>query len=72
MAFAQDKEHRHVVVKIVKDDSDELRVMQHISAVSDITRFNGVLPILDYLQFDRHWFVVMPRSDQVVFVLYDH
>ena len=63
--YAQDKQHRHVAIKLVKDGSQEyhaLRLLSQDSGLKSVETFNGVLPPVDFLQLHDYWFVVMPRS----------
>ncbi|KAG6834663.1 hypothetical protein H0H93_008216, partial [Arthromyces matolae] len=61
--FAQDSQHHHVAIKIVKDGSDEHQVLRflHEQGIPDtIEKFNHVIPVLDLLSFGEFWFAVMP------------
>lgn len=56
---AQDSLGRHVCLKIVKRDSEQLRVVE---LLRQQTQTPGVLPILDVLEYDEEYaFLVMPR-----------
>lgn len=56
---AQDSLGRHVCFKIVKRDSEQLRVVELLRRQ---TQTPGVLPILDVLEYDEEYaFLVMPR-----------
>jgi hypothetical protein len=62
VVFAQDSHNRHVAIKLVVADSSEYRIMRFISESAKTSPgFNGILPAVDFLQLDQHWFVVMPR-----------
>ncbi|KIJ63031.1 hypothetical protein HYDPIDRAFT_29727 [Hydnomerulius pinastri MD-312] len=66
VAFAQDSQHRHVALKLVKDGSVEYNIYRHLSQetrlfTSDQNEFGCVIPPLDFLKLDGHWFIVMPR-----------
>ncbi|KAJ3929723.1 MAG: kinase-like domain-containing protein [Lentinula lateritia] len=56
---AQDSLGRHVYIKILKKDSEQLRVVELLRQQKETP---GVLPILDVLEYDEeHAFLVMPR-----------
>ena len=53
---------QHVAIKIVKDYTDEYRILRYLSQMNhDILRENCVLPVIDFLPTPGFWFVVMPR-----------
>ncbi|KAG2006977.1 other/AgaK1 protein kinase [Coprinopsis cinerea AmutBmut pab1-1] len=62
LAFAQDQQGRHVVIKLVPNESDELRIYELLRA-QDIETLKEycILPILDILTSTTHSFAVMPR-----------
>ncbi|KAJ3869826.1 kinase-like domain-containing protein, partial [Lentinula novae-zelandiae] len=56
---AQDSLGRHVYIKILKKDSEQLRVVELLRQQKETP---GVLPILDVLEYDEEYaFLVMPR-----------
>lgn len=60
--FAQDAHKRHVAVKIVRDDTDEYRILRYLSQQSlDVLKENCILPVLDLLPVEGFWFAIMPR-----------
>ncbi|TDL23638.1 hypothetical protein BD410DRAFT_786875 [Rickenella mellea] len=64
IAFAQDSLDRHVVLKLMKDGSQEHRIARLLSkelSLFSLDAFNGILPPLDFLQLGKHWILVMPR-----------
>ncbi len=64
VVFAQDKEHRHVAMKLVRRESEESRIM-HLLFQAQTEKpdqyIPGIVPILEILPFAGHWLVVMPR-----------
>ncbi|KAF8905818.1 kinase-like domain-containing protein [Gymnopilus junonius] len=62
VAFAQDSVGRHVAIKLVRDDSDEYRILRFLNQQSlEILRENCVIPVLELLPIEGFWFAVMPR-----------
>ncbi|KAG2007018.1 hypothetical protein CC2G_014746 [Coprinopsis cinerea AmutBmut pab1-1] len=62
LAFAQNKQGQHVVIKLVPNDTDELRIYKFIAAQDmDTLRDNCILPVLEILSIEDHSFVVSPR-----------
>ncbi|KAF9018094.1 kinase-like protein [Hymenopellis radicata] len=64
VVFAQDKENRHVALKLVRRDSEEFRIMHFLLKAQNERPgkfIPGILPILEILPFAGHWLVVMPR-----------
>ncbi|KAF9034969.1 hypothetical protein BDZ89DRAFT_1011715 [Hymenopellis radicata] len=64
VVFAQDKQHRHVALKLVRRDSEESRILFFLLKAQDERPdrcIRGVLPLLDMLSFGGHWLAVMPR-----------
>ncbi|KAI0056381.1 hypothetical protein BV25DRAFT_1578720 [Artomyces pyxidatus] len=62
--FAQDAHKRHVAIRVVKDATEEYRILRYLSKQDDLLSSEGfqcVLPVLDMLQYGKYWFVVMPR-----------
>ncbi|GAW06667.1 kinase-like partial [Lentinula edodes] len=56
---AQDSLGRHVYIKILKKDSEQLRVVELLRRQKETP---GVLPIVDVLEYDEEYaFLVMPR-----------
>ncbi|KAG6835654.1 hypothetical protein H0H93_016095 [Arthromyces matolae] len=67
--FAQDSEQRHVAVKVVKDASDEYKVLRFLfeQGVPDtIEKFNHVIPVLDLMPFGDFWFADISRGNVLV------
>ncbi|KAF9000479.1 hypothetical protein BDQ17DRAFT_1245556 [Cyathus striatus] len=64
--YAQDTESRHVIIKFLRSDSDEYRVLRLIHE-TDIHSLEQacVLPVLDLLQLGNHWLSVTPRWQEV-------
>lgn len=51
-------------MKLDKDGSHEYQILRLLSKEPDLSSassFECVVPVLDFLYFDHHWFVVMPR-----------
>ncbi|KAF8909770.1 kinase-like domain-containing protein [Gymnopilus junonius] len=62
VVFAQDSGGRHVAMKLVRDGTDEYRVLRFLSQQSlETLKANCILPVLDLIPIDGFWFVVMPR-----------
>ncbi|KAF8908488.1 kinase-like domain-containing protein [Gymnopilus junonius] len=68
VVFAQDNEGCHLAIKLVKGGSEELDVLGHLKNEADLRdakSFPCVLPILDLLPCECHWFAIMPRWGEV-------
>jgi hypothetical protein len=64
VAYAQDAQHRHVAIKLVKDSSQEYNILRFLSQQPSLyspDTFPCIIPPIDFLEFEGHWFVVMPR-----------
>ncbi|KAF8510461.1 kinase-like domain-containing protein [Hysterangium stoloniferum] len=61
VAYAQDAQSRHVVIKFVKGGSDHYRVFRFLYDRKVEAESHCIVPILDFLKYDEDWFVVMPR-----------
>ncbi|KAG2006966.1 other/AgaK1 protein kinase [Coprinopsis cinerea AmutBmut pab1-1] len=62
LVFAQDQQGHHVAIKLVPNDSDEIRIYELIHARDHETlKEQCTLPVLDILSSTTHSFVVMPR-----------
>ncbi|PPQ72391.1 hypothetical protein CVT26_006751 [Gymnopilus dilepis] len=62
VAFAQDSLNRHVAIKIVKNDSNEYRILKFLMAQGlEALRENCIIPVLDLLPAQDISFAVMPR-----------
>ncbi|KAF9553087.1 hypothetical protein CPC08DRAFT_698058 [Agrocybe pediades] len=62
VAFAQDRQNRHVAIKLVRLGTDECRILEFIKEQPlDTLKENCVLPVLDILPIDGFCFVIMPR-----------
>ncbi|KAH7906965.1 kinase-like domain-containing protein [Hygrophoropsis aurantiaca] len=64
--FAQDSQHRHVALKLVKDGSVEYNIYRRLGEEASLysahrEEFGCVIPPLDFLELEGYWFVVMPR-----------
>ncbi|KAF8910399.1 hypothetical protein CPB85DRAFT_1182406, partial [Mucidula mucida] len=62
--YAQDSEHRPVVLKLLRNNGPEHRVFKIIldkQASYPMKRIPGIVPILDLIPFGGHWLAVMPR-----------
>ncbi len=71
--YAQDSEHRPVVLKLLRNNCPEHRVFKIIldkQASYPMKRIPGIVPVLDVIPFGEHWLAVMPRF--VVFALSCH
>ena len=67
VVFAQDRDKRHVALKIIKKESDHYNIINMLFKEQSKypgKRIRGMLPILDILPFGGHWLLVMPRCDQ--------
>ncbi|PPQ82692.1 hypothetical protein CVT25_009422 [Psilocybe cyanescens] len=65
--FAQDSLNRHVAIKIVRADTDELKIFDFLKLQSLATlEENCVIPVLDILPADGFSFVVTPRWGTLV------
>lgn len=64
VVFAQDREGRHVALKLVQDSTDEQRIFNLLLEEQKTRKdmmIPGILPTLDLLPFSGHWLAVMPR-----------
>ncbi|KAF8880445.1 kinase-like domain-containing protein [Gymnopilus junonius] len=62
VVFAQDSLGRHVAIKLVRDNTDEHRILQFLHQQPlELLQENCVVPILDLLPIEGFWFAVMPR-----------
>ncbi|KAH9477401.1 hypothetical protein JR316_0009614 [Psilocybe cubensis] len=62
VVFAQDSCKRHVAIKLVRDDTDEYRILRFLSQQDQkALRDNCILPVLDLLPIEGFWFAIMPR-----------
>ncbi|KAH7882306.1 hypothetical protein F5I97DRAFT_344439 [Phlebopus sp. FC_14] len=73
VAFAQDAQHRHVTLKLMKDGSAEYKIYRHLSEAaslytSDSEEFDCVIPPLDFIDLDGYWFIVIPRWGDSVLI----
>ncbi|KAF4610841.1 hypothetical protein D9613_007183 [Agrocybe pediades] len=60
--FAQDRQYRHVAIKIVRLETDEYRIYEFLKGQPlETLEANCVLPVLDILPINGFAFVVMPR-----------
>jgi hypothetical protein len=66
VAYAQDALHRHVVLKLVKENSPEYQIARLLSSeprLVSLDNFCGIIPAIGFLRLDHHSFIVMPRQD---------
>ncbi|KAH9476049.1 hypothetical protein JR316_0011619 [Psilocybe cubensis] len=71
VVFAQDTAGRHVVIKLVKGGSEEDKILHLLARQPELMNretFPSVIPVLDLLPCEGHWFAVMPRWDSNCFV----
>ncbi|PPQ82539.1 hypothetical protein CVT25_007148 [Psilocybe cyanescens] len=62
VVFAQDSLKRHVAIKLVRDDTDEYRILRYLNQQNpEILKDNCVIPVLELLPIEGFWFAVMPR-----------
>ncbi|RDB18661.1 hypothetical protein Hypma_014694 [Hypsizygus marmoreus] len=62
--YAQDSDGCHVAIKLVKDNTDEYRILRllHEHGIPNSRQdFECVIPVLELLQLKTWWFVIMPR-----------
>ncbi|PBK74118.1 hypothetical protein ARMSODRAFT_572887 [Armillaria solidipes] len=60
--YAQDSEARHVFIRAVKTGSPQLDIYRYLHRMQDENSFfEGIIPILEFLELDEYCFVVMPR-----------
>ncbi|KAF4621021.1 hypothetical protein D9613_000107 [Agrocybe pediades] len=60
--FAQDRQGRHVAIKLVRLETEEYRILEFLRDLPlDTLEENCVLPVLDILPIEGFCFVVMPR-----------
>ncbi|KAF9553895.1 hypothetical protein CPC08DRAFT_697238 [Agrocybe pediades] len=60
--FAQDRQGRHVAIKLVRLETDEHHILQFLRDIPlDTLKENCVIPVLDILPIEGFCFVVMPR-----------
>ncbi|KDR82386.1 hypothetical protein GALMADRAFT_87668 [Galerina marginata CBS 339.88] len=70
VAFAQDSLNRHVAIKLVRDGTEEYRIMRFLSQQRlETLKDNCVVPVLELLPVEGFWFAVMPRRPQRSFEL---
>ncbi|KAH9477423.1 hypothetical protein JR316_0009636 [Psilocybe cubensis] len=57
IAYAQDVQNRHVVIKIVPKHTEEYRILRFLHAQKlDTLKENGILPVLDLLPTEGYYF----------------
>ncbi|PPQ86327.1 LOW QUALITY PROTEIN: hypothetical protein CVT25_005628 [Psilocybe cyanescens] len=67
VVFAQDSLNRHVAIKVVRANTEELAILHFLKQQDlDTMRNNCIIPILDILPIEGFSFVVMPRWGTVV------
>lgn len=61
--YAQDVDGRHLAIKMVRtaEEYKVLSLLKDQPRLRDPDSFVFVMPILDILPYDDHWFCVMPR-----------
>ncbi|KAH0585222.1 hypothetical protein H2248_008471 [Termitomyces sp. 'cryptogamus'] len=62
--FAQDRSGRHVTVKAICDDTEELRILRYLQKQAtprSTDGFHNVIPVLNVLSYQGHWLAIMPR-----------
>ncbi|KAF7306464.1 hypothetical protein MIND_00437600 [Mycena indigotica] len=61
--YVNDSQQRHLVVKLIRDGSQEHRSLQRVMTHQRLTGefIPGLVPNLDLIPFDNHWLLVMPR-----------
>ncbi|KAF9229858.1 hypothetical protein BU15DRAFT_7863, partial [Melanogaster broomeanus] len=74
IVYAQDSQHRHVAMKLVKEGSIEYNVYRRLSQeeslfTADPQTFGCVIPPLDFIElYDGLSFIVMPRWGKYLFI----
>ncbi|KIY46503.1 kinase-like protein, partial [Fistulina hepatica ATCC 64428] len=63
--FAQDAQHRHVAIKLVKKNSDEYRIACFLHECSGVAVERCIIPILEIIDCEEHAFMVMPRWGEI-------
>jgi hypothetical protein len=62
---AQDSQGRHVIIKTVNGNTDEIKILKrlkdNVPLSSNPTEFSGVIPVLDILPYEENFFVITPR-----------
>lgn len=62
VVFAQDSLGQHVAIKLVRDGTDEYRILRFLHEQPlAVLQENSVIPILELLPIEGFWFAVMPR-----------
>ncbi|PFH49988.1 hypothetical protein AMATHDRAFT_62000 [Amanita thiersii Skay4041] len=64
VAFAQDSQNRHVVIKLVVAGTQEAKIVEFLretTSQAGIDSFQGVIPVLDILHYGDYLFFVTPR-----------
>ncbi|KAH0585955.1 hypothetical protein H2248_007241 [Termitomyces sp. 'cryptogamus'] len=64
VSFAQNRSGRHVAVKAILAGSEELRILrclQEQGVPCSADDFHNVIPVLDLLPYEGHWFAITPR-----------
>lgn len=60
--YAQDSEARHVFIRAFKIGSPQLNIYKFLNGKQNQSGFfDGIIPILEFLELDEYCFVVMPR-----------
>ncbi|KAF8872321.1 hypothetical protein CPB84DRAFT_1799794 [Gymnopilus junonius] len=70
VVFAQDDTGRHLAIKLVKGGSEEIKILKFLkdeTCPSSLHSFPCVLPVLDLLSCENHWFAIMPRWSSFTF-----
>ncbi|KAF8884749.1 kinase-like domain-containing protein [Gymnopilus junonius] len=70
VVFAQDNEGRHLAVKLLKGGSEEVKILKFLKdepCLRDLESFPYVLPVLDLLPCEDHFFAIMPRWGDISF-----
>lgn len=62
IAYAQDLQNRHVVIKVVQAQTDEYCILRFLHEQKpEILKENCIIPVLDLLPIKGFYFAVMPR-----------
>ncbi|KAH6918532.1 hypothetical protein BKA70DRAFT_19754 [Coprinopsis sp. MPI-PUGE-AT-0042] len=62
IGFAQDQSGRHVAIKIVARNTEELKILDWLKGQPlEVLKENCIIPVLDILETSTHCFAVMPR-----------
>ncbi|KAF9011318.1 kinase-like domain-containing protein [Cyathus striatus] len=67
VAYGQDSMLHPIVIKCIRGNSEEYKCLQFIKSLDlNQTRESCIIPVLEFLQYDEHWFAVMPQWTEMI------